>query len=127
MGSRRLLGLWLLLAGLIAVLQFATTQWAGGLQPAERCQDLAASRPLLAAVGETSQQRWPPGVRCPITECPRKATGDGGAAPDCRGDRARHITVVIAADAQDWAYLGLSSVFAGAVFVALALVGIAKR
>ncbi len=120
---RRLLGLWMLLAGLVAVLQFATTEWAGGLEPVERCGELLTSHPLLAEVGDATQERWPPGVRCHITECPQRRIGDGAIAPDCRGDRARHLSVVMAADAQDWAFLGLSSLLAGAVLVPLVRLG----
>jgi hypothetical protein len=123
MGWLRLLRLSVFLAGLIAVLQFAATEWAGGLEPVERCSELRTSHPALAAVGDTSQERWPPGVRCQITECPWRPTGDGGATPDCRGDRATHLSVVIAADAQDWAFLGLSSLFGGAALAAMVILG----
>lgn len=123
MGWRRLLALWLFLTGLVGVLQFAATEWAGGLEPVERCGELQASHPLLSGVEGTSQERWPPGVRCQITECPRIVTPDGAATPDCRGDREKHLSVVISADTQDWAFLGLSSLFGGAVLAALVLLG----
>ena len=46
-----------------------------------------------------------------------------GSHPYCGGDRKKHLSVVISANALDWAFLGLSSLFGGAVLAVLILLG----
>ncbi len=122
----RVVWIWLAFGLLVAGIQFFVTDWAAGMDPDARCEELELTLPALARAEHVGQRRVPPETRCRVTECVRPVERKGGREIACRKYRSTGITVAVTPRTRDLVYLfGGSLLFTP--LIALLVVALSRR
>ena len=120
----RVVWLWLAVGLAVAAVQFFVTDWAAGLDPRARCEELELTLPALARVEHAGQSRMPPATRCRVTECERPV--ENARELKCAAYSRQAVTVDLAPRGRDLVYLfGGSLLFSP--LIALLVVALTRR